>query len=164
VLWGTDSIWYGSRRQIQAFRTSNFGCVRRTIPAIRRSHLPCAPRFSYGRNALKVYKVPSDVLKEHLPKDRFAQDRKEYRERPDPAFVTLRTNRRGASFLRCSSWSSHGRLKRRRLCRDQREVVADFLERAPRTRLARYPIGVSYPASAIRIKLSFTPKTTSDSR
>jgi hypothetical protein len=88
VLWGTDSIWYGSPQdQIQAFRTfqisdafaERFGYSKIT-PAVRAK--------VFGRNALKVYKVPSDVLKEHLPKDRVALDRHEYRERPDPAFVT----------------------------------------------------------------------------
>ena len=42
----------------------------------------------FGRNALRVYAVPDDVLKRHLPRDRVARERDDYRARPDPAFVT----------------------------------------------------------------------------
>ena len=64
VLWGTDSIWYGSPQdQIQAFRTfqiadgargSGYGYPKMT-PALRAK--------VFGRNALKIYKVSADVLK-----------------------------------------------------------------------------------------------------
>src|SRR5207249_11958152 len=104
VLWGTDSIWYGAPQdQIQAFRTfqisdafaDRFGYPKIT-PAVRAK--------VFGRNALKVYRVPDEVLKKHLPKDRVALARREYREQPDPAFVTYgpRTRR---EFLNLHSWS-----------------------------------------------------------
>ena len=84
----TDSIWYGSPQdQIQAFRT-----------------FPISPEFSlrhgygrisnavrakvFGRNALRIYPVPKDVLGKHLPRDRVALDSRDYREAPDPAFLT----------------------------------------------------------------------------
>ena len=88
VLWGTDSIWYGSPQdQIQAFRTfqisdafaERYGYPKMT-PAIRAK--------VFGRNALAVYKLDAEVLRKHLPRDRIASERDEYRESPDPAFVT----------------------------------------------------------------------------
>ena len=102
VLWGTDSIWYGSPQdQIQAFRTFQIA------PELRERHgypeMTAALRAKvFGLNALKVYSIPEDVLKKHL-KDRVAADREEYRERPDPAFVTYgpRTRR---EFLNLKAW------------------------------------------------------------
>src|SRR5258706_4996449 len=87
VLWGTDSVWYGSAQDpIQAMRTFQIA------PALRDKHgypeiTPALRRKVFGLNALKVYSIPEDVLKKHL-KDRVALEREEYRERPDPAFVT----------------------------------------------------------------------------
>jgi hypothetical protein len=105
ILWGTDSIWYGSPQdQIQAFRTfqispefrERFGYPEIT-PAIRAKIL--------GLNALRLYPVPQDVLGRHLRSDRVATLREEYRNRPDPHFATygprtrrefLNLRRRGA--------------------------------------------------------------------
>ncbi|HEY2818127.1 MAG TPA: amidohydrolase family protein [Casimicrobiaceae bacterium] len=88
VLWGTDSIWYGSPQdQIQAFRTFQISDAlvakqgyARLTPALRTK--------VFGRNALKVYNVSADVLKKHLPRDRVARARDEYRDRADPTFLT----------------------------------------------------------------------------
>jgi predicted TIM-barrel fold metal-dependent hydrolase len=88
VLWGTDSVWYGSPQdQIQAFRTFQIS------PELRAKHgypemTPALRAKVFGLNALKVYSIPGDVLKKHV-KDRVAAERVEYRaERPDPAFLT----------------------------------------------------------------------------
>ena len=88
VLWGTDSIWYGSPQdQIQAFRT--FRIADALVERYGYPQLTPALRAKvFGRNALRVYAVPDAVLKRHLPRDRVARERDEYRERPDPAFVT----------------------------------------------------------------------------
>jgi predicted TIM-barrel fold metal-dependent hydrolase len=105
VLWGTDSIWYGSPQdQIQAFRAfqisdayaEKFGYPKIT-PALRAK--------VFGRNALKVYNIPEDVVRKHLPKDRVTLDRLEYRERADPTFVTYgpRTRR---EFLNLRAWTA----------------------------------------------------------
>jgi predicted TIM-barrel fold metal-dependent hydrolase len=88
VLWGSDSIWYGSPQdQILAFRAFQIS------PEFRE-------RFGYpeitanirakvfGRNALKIYPVPEDVLSKHLAKDAVARERENYRNAPDPKFVT----------------------------------------------------------------------------
>jgi predicted TIM-barrel fold metal-dependent hydrolase len=88
VLWGTDSIWYGSPQdQIQAFRAFQISDelaaahgYPKITPALRAKVL--------GRNALRVYAVSNDVLHKHLPRDRVTREKAEYRERADPAFLT----------------------------------------------------------------------------
>jgi hypothetical protein len=102
VLWGTDSIWYGSPQdQIQAMRAFQIA------PELRDKHgypeiTPALRAKIFGLNAIKVYSIPPDVLRKHV-KDRVALERREYRERPDPAFVTYgpRTRR---EFLNLKSW------------------------------------------------------------
>jgi predicted TIM-barrel fold metal-dependent hydrolase len=102
VLWGTDSVWYGSPQdQIQAFRTFQIA------EQLREKHgypqiTPALRAKVFGLNALKVYAVPDDIVRKHT-KDRVALDRAESRERPDPAFVTYgpRTRR---EFLNLKSW------------------------------------------------------------
>lgn len=89
ILWGTDSIWYGSPQdQIQAFRTfqispefrERFGYPEIT-PAIRAK--------VFGLNALRIYPVAPDILARHLKSDRVAALRENYRDRPDPHFATF---------------------------------------------------------------------------
>jgi len=88
VLWGTDSIWYGSPQdQIQAFRAFQIADAlseRHGYPKIT----PALRAKVFGRNALKVYAVPAAVLERHLPRDAVTRQRSEYREQPDPAFLT----------------------------------------------------------------------------
>jgi len=88
VLWGTDSIWYGSPQdQIQAFRAFQVS------EALREKHgypriTPELRRKVFGLNALRIYPVAGEVVKKHLPGDRVARERLEYREDPDPSFLT----------------------------------------------------------------------------
>jgi predicted TIM-barrel fold metal-dependent hydrolase len=108
VLWGTDSIWYGSPQdQIQAFRTFQIAdsfAERYGYPKIT----PSVRAKVFGRNALAIYKVPERVLKEHLPRDRVTIERDHYREDPDPSFVTHgpRTRRQ---FLNLQAWAGSER-------------------------------------------------------
>lgn len=103
VLWGTDSIWYGSPQdQIQAFRTFQIA------PQLRERHgypeLTTALRAKiFGLNALKIYPVEAGVVRQHVKRDRVALQREEYRnERLDPAFVTYgpKTRREFLNLLR----------------------------------------------------------------
>ena len=88
VLWGTDSIWYGSPQdQIQAFRSFQISAeladkhgYRRITPALRAK--------IFGRNALRVYQIPEDVLKKHLAGDKVSRERLAYSEHADPNFLT----------------------------------------------------------------------------
>jgi predicted TIM-barrel fold metal-dependent hydrolase len=88
VLWGTDSIWYGSPQdQIQAFRAfqiSDEFAAKHGYPKIT----PALRAKVFGRNALRVYKISDDLIKQHLPRDRVARERENYRERADPTFLT----------------------------------------------------------------------------
>lgn len=108
VLWGTDSIWYGSPQdQIQAFRTF------RIAPSLREKHgypeiTPALRARVFGRNALRIYPVAKDVLDKHLPKDKVARDREEYRHRPDPSFLT-RGPRTRREFLNLKAWEGRTR-------------------------------------------------------
>jgi predicted TIM-barrel fold metal-dependent hydrolase len=88
VLWGTDSIWYGSPQdQIQAFRTFQISPEFSLRHGYKRISNAVRAKV-FGRNALRIYPVPKDVLSKHLPRDRVALERRDYREAPDPAFLT----------------------------------------------------------------------------
>jgi hypothetical protein len=103
VLWGTDSIWYGSPQdQIQAFRSFQIA------PELRERHgyaemTPALRAKIFGLNALRIYPVPEGVLKAHLVGDRVARRRAEYRQQPDPSFVTYGPKTR-REFLNLLSW------------------------------------------------------------
>lgn len=104
VLWGTDSIWYGSPQdQIQAFRTFQISPEYRDkygYPEIT----PAMRTKIFGLNALKIYAVPADVLKQHVKGDKVAVARAEYREeRPDPTFLTHGPKTR-REFLNLKAW------------------------------------------------------------
>jgi uncharacterized protein len=103
VLWGTDSIWYGSPQdQIQAFRTFQIAdelAAKHGYPKIT----PALRAKVFGRNALAVYSIAPDVLKKHLADDRVARDRLAYRERADPAYLTYGPKTR-REFLTLKAW------------------------------------------------------------
>src|SRR5438874_2082338 len=75
VLWGTDSIWYGSPQdQIQAFRAFQIA------PALRERHgytevTPDLRAKIFGRNAAKVYGLSADDIKQYTARDRIARER-----------------------------------------------------------------------------------------
>jgi len=88
VLWGTDSIWYGSPQdQIQAFRTfqiapqlrERFGYPEIT-PALRAK--------IFGLNAAKVYGLSPAEVRKYSAKDSISRERLAYREHPEPHFLT----------------------------------------------------------------------------
>ena len=88
LLWGTDSIWYGSPQdQIQAFRTFQIAAE------LREKHgyaeiTPALRQKVFGLNALKLYPVPDDVLGVHLQRDAVARKRENGRNDADPHFLT----------------------------------------------------------------------------
>jgi predicted TIM-barrel fold metal-dependent hydrolase len=106
VLWGTDSIWYGSPQdQIQAFRTFQISSRLRDqygYPEIT----PAMRANIFGLNALRIYPVPDDVLRKYVKSDRIAAERDEYRaERHDPSFVTHGPKTR-REFLNLRAWEA----------------------------------------------------------
>ena len=88
ILWGTDSIWYGSPQdQIQAFRAfqispefqDKFG-----YPALTRE----AKAKIFGLNAARVYGLDPRQLRPKLQRDAVAAQRAAYLDAPDPSFLT----------------------------------------------------------------------------
>ncbi len=99
LLWGTDSIWYGSPQdQIQAFR------VFQISAALREKHgypkiTPALRAKIFGLNATKPYGVRLDEVLERARRDPIARRRAEYRPNADPHFLTFGPRTR-AEFLR----------------------------------------------------------------
>jgi len=88
VLWGTDSIWYGSPQdQIDAFRAFQIA------PELREKHryaelTPALKRKIFGLNAVKVYSLDAVALKKYLAGDSVDRARAAYANAEDPAFET----------------------------------------------------------------------------
>ncbi len=88
VLWGTDSIWYGSPQdQIQAFRAFQIA------PELRAKHgypeiTPQLRAKIFGLSAAKVYSISPAEVKKYLSRDRVARERLAYLENPAPHFLT----------------------------------------------------------------------------
>jgi predicted TIM-barrel fold metal-dependent hydrolase len=103
VLWGTDSIWYGSPQdQIQAFRTFQISETLRekfgypSITAKLRAKV-------FGLNAAKPYRLAADELARFTANDKVAQSRAEYLERPNPSYATYGPRNR-REFLNLRAW------------------------------------------------------------
>ena len=100
VLWGTDSIWYGSPQdQIQAFRTFQISAELRAkhgyaeITPARRAKI-------FGLSGAKAYGLSAAEVKKGTSRDRVAQEKVAYLERPQPHFRTYgpKTRREFLSF------------------------------------------------------------------
>lgn len=88
VLWGTDSIWYGSPQdQIQAFRAFQisdefqdqygYAALTKEIKA-----------KIFGLNATRPYGISMEEVKKRASNDGLAKRKHAYLERPDPSFAT----------------------------------------------------------------------------
>lgn len=107
VLWGTDSIWYGSPQdQIQAFRTFQIS------EALQEKHgypliTPAMRAKVFGLNAVKPYQLSLDEVRKFTQDDAVARNRVAYAEMPNPSFVTHgpRTRR---EFLNLREWQGSG--------------------------------------------------------
>ncbi|MBC8028122.1 MAG: amidohydrolase, partial [Steroidobacteraceae bacterium] len=103
VLWGTDSIWYGSPQdQIQAFRTFQISEALRE----KFGYPTMTPKLRakvFGLNATKPYRLAADELSRFTAKDKVAQSRAEYSQSPNPSYATYgpRTRR---EFLNLRAW------------------------------------------------------------
>jgi predicted TIM-barrel fold metal-dependent hydrolase len=88
VLWGTDSIWYGSPQdQIQAFRAFQIA------PELREKHgypaiTPTLRAKIFGLNGARIYGVNAQEIRKYTQRDAVAQERLAYLERPAPHFRT----------------------------------------------------------------------------
>jgi predicted TIM-barrel fold metal-dependent hydrolase len=88
VLWGTDSIWYGSPQdQIQAFRTFQISAELRAqhgYPEIT----PALRSKIFGLSGARVYGLNAAEVKKYTSRDRVASEKVAYQERPAPHFMT----------------------------------------------------------------------------
>ena len=104
VLWGTDSIWYGSPQdQIQAFRTFQIAA-----DAARQARLP-EDHAGAAREDLRPQRAqdlsgPEDVLRKHLPRDQVAHERARVPRASRSDFVTHGPKTR-REFLNLRAWS-----------------------------------------------------------
>ena len=108
VLWGTDSIWYGSPQdQIQAFRTFQISPEFRE----RFGYAEITPELRakvFGLNATKPYGISVAEVTRHARRDRIADERLAYQERPEPHFRTYGpTTRR--EFFNLLKWNGGSR-------------------------------------------------------
>ena len=98
VLWGTDSLWYGSPQdQIQAFRAFQISAElqeKHGYPALT----PTLKRKVFGLNAARVYALDAGAMKKRLSKDGVEKRKAEYRNDPRPSFATYGPRNR-AEFL-----------------------------------------------------------------
>lgn len=108
VLWGTDSIWYGSPQdQIQAFRTFQIAPELRAMygyPEIT----PALRAKIFGLNATRVYGISAEEVKKHIRADRVTQERLAYNEHPEPHFLTYGPKTR-REFLNLLGWNGGSR-------------------------------------------------------
>ena len=103
VLWGTDSIWYGSPQdQIQAFRS--FQISREYQDRYGYPALTDALRAKvFGLNALRPYGLSLDKIRGVVDADRVRIAQQEYRETPNPSFRTFGPKNR-RQFLNLQQW------------------------------------------------------------
>ncbi len=101
VLWGTDSIWYGSPQdQIQAFRTFQITDAfqeRYGYPAMT----PELRAKVFGLNATVPYKISAEEVQMRARNDAVEKMRETYAEGPEPSHLTYgpRTRREFMEFL-----------------------------------------------------------------
>jgi hypothetical protein len=95
VLWGTDSIWYGSPQdQIQAFRAFQISREfqeKYGYPALT----PAIKRKIFGLNAGRVYGLDPNQMRRKLDKDRVQKSKAEYLNDPRSSFATYGPRTRG---------------------------------------------------------------------
>jgi len=88
LLWGTDSVWYGSPQdQIQAFRAFEIGTElqqKHGYPALDAA----LKRKVFGLNGARVYGLDLAKLAPRLKRDRVQKARLEYAPQADPSFAT----------------------------------------------------------------------------
>ncbi len=107
VLWGTDSIWYGSPQdQIQAFRTFQIA------EELRQKHgypkmTPELRAKVFGLNAAKPYGLSATDIRQRTAADGIQRQRLAYAEQPNPSFATYgpRTRR---EFFNLRHWQGEG--------------------------------------------------------
>jgi predicted TIM-barrel fold metal-dependent hydrolase len=108
VLWGTDSIWYGSPQdQIQAFRAFQIAPEFRD----RYGYPEITPQLRakiFGLNATRPYRISAEEVQLRTRRDALATERLAYRARPEPHFLTCGPKTR-REFLNLLRWNGGSR-------------------------------------------------------
>lgn len=108
VLWGTDSIWYGSPQdQIQAFRAFEISEAYQEqfgYPALT----PELKARVFGLNATVPYGITAEEVLHRARGDAIERRRADYRDRPDPSFLTHGPKSR-REFLNLLAWNGGSR-------------------------------------------------------
>jgi len=104
VLWGTDSIWYGSPQdQIQAFRTFQIAAEARAKHGYPEITPPLRAKM-FGLNGARVYSLSAEEVKKYTQRDAISRERLAYRENPQPHYLTYGPKTR-RQFLNLLGWS-----------------------------------------------------------
>lgn len=103
VLWGTDSIWYGSPQdQIQAFRT--FQISERYQEAYGYPAITPELRAKiFGLNATKPYGIDVEEVQLRAQNGNISRRRENYLNNPDPSYLTYGPKTR-RQFLTLKQW------------------------------------------------------------
>jgi hypothetical protein len=105
VLWGTDSIWYGSPQdQIQAFRTFQISEEYRERYGYPEITAELRARV-FGLNATRPYKIDPDEVLLRARNDDISLRRENYRNEPDPGYLTYGPKTR-REFLNLMKWGA----------------------------------------------------------
>ncbi len=108
VLYGSDSIWYGSPQdQIQGLRTFQIS----TEFQERHGYPMLTPQLRakiLGLNATKPYGISADEVKKYARNDRIAREKLAYSEQPEPHFLTHGPKNR-REFLNLLRWNGGNR-------------------------------------------------------
>jgi predicted TIM-barrel fold metal-dependent hydrolase len=107
VLWGTDSIWYGSPQdQIQAFRTFQISKELRE----RHGYPEITPELRakvFGLNATRPYGIDVGEVRLRAGLDGITRRRENYLGDRDPSFITYGPKTR-REFLTLMKWQAPG--------------------------------------------------------
>jgi predicted TIM-barrel fold metal-dependent hydrolase len=109
VLWGTDSIWYGSPQdQIQAFRAFQIA------PELRERHgypeiTPEIRARVFGLNAMRPYGISAEEQRHIIAADAVARARDNYRNAPNPHYRTYGPKTR-RQFMHLLDWNGGERV------------------------------------------------------
>ncbi len=100
VLWGTDSIWYGSPQdQIQAFRAFQISDEFQERFSYAKMTKAVKAKI-FGLNAMKPYGISLEEAKKRAAVDGLSKRKHAYLEDPDPSFATYgpKTRRQFLNF------------------------------------------------------------------
>jgi len=101
VLWGTDSIWYGSPQdQIMAFRAFQISDEFQEKYGYPKLTTEIRAKV-FGLSGAEAYGLTPDEVRKYTKADPVEEAKREYAEAPDPSYLTYgpKTRREFFRFL-----------------------------------------------------------------